>query len=198
MKRLVLLLGIVGAALGLIAPVAASASTSVGHAPASVSAKHNPLNSLLYNTHYDAYQGGDGNGNFVDDGTYDRLDLINNGSVVSASSQYPFTPGSGMNATYDGDPIYVMYYTGSSNCVSMSGSWTVTGYGTGACGGSHWYSAWVKTQNAVDGQTGHSSWVNVGASNAAGHGMYLYADGLGVTDQVAPYGYSVESFIWTN
>jgi hypothetical protein len=159
-------------------------------------AKHDPVNSLLWNTYYKAYQGGDGHGNFIDQGTFDRLDMIGDGTVSSTDCA-PFSCGGGLNNTYNGDGVYVAYYHGSNTCVSMSGSWTVSASGVN-CSGNHYYSLWVKTQNPVDGQTGHSSWVNVGSSNYYGHGEYLSANGLGVTDEVDPYGYNTESFIWTN
>jgi hypothetical protein len=194
MKRLGLLLAGIAAALSLIAPVAASASTSVGHAPQVTQAKpDSPTNSLLWNTNTEHYQGGDGNGNFIDEGTFIHLDMGQIGNVSSAACS-PFPCGGGLNNTYNGDPFYVMYYHGSSTCVNMQSSFTVS---STSCGGGHPYSYWVKTAHAVDGFSGHSSWVNVGYSGQQGQGEYLYANN-GANDEAAPYGYSVESFIWTN
>ena len=197
---------VLAASLGITAPAMAQSSapvlashsaSAIRHHPSTVStdqARRNPVNSLLQSTYTGNFSGGNGGGYFVDTGSFDRLDMADVGTVSSASC-YPFTCGNGLNNTYDGDTRYVFYYHGSSTCVNMSGNYTVS---STTCGGTHPYSEWVKTQHAVDGISGDSSWVNVGSSNAYSQGAYLLDNTRGGTDGVAGYGYSGESFVWSN
>jgi hypothetical protein len=138
---------------------------------------------------------GNGSGKLIDNSAYHYAWDFHYVGIVNNASEYPFTPGSGLNATYAGDYYYyVTEYGASSLCWNMSGNgWIVE---SGACGSDHPYSLVVSTRNSPDGTSGHG-FVNVGASDSAGAGIYM--DDLGSGDQLWSSYYAAEkelSFNW--
>lgn len=135
---------------------------------------------------------GNGSGILIDNSAFHYAWDFHSGGQVSNSG--PFSVAS-LNSTYSGDYYYyVTEYGASSLCWNMSGNgWIVA---SGSCGFTHPYSIVVSTRNSPDGLSGHG-FVNVGASDSAGSGIYM--DDLGASHQMWSSFYAAEkelSYNW--
>lgn len=86
----------------------------------------------------------------------------------------PFNCGSGLNSTYAGDNVWVIYQHNTSYCwqtqTTSQPSYNLI-YQSGACGSSHTGSLYVQAK-APDGSGSSEGWVGVSASDQAGKGEY--------------------------